>query len=70
VTAPPGRQARRAARLLRWYPAGWRARYGEEFTELLLAEFAERPRSWRRATDVARGGVLARPPPSGRWPRF
>jgi hypothetical protein len=52
--------ARRAAQLLRWYPASWRARYGEEFTELLLAEFAERPRSWRRAADVARGGVLAR----------
>lgn len=52
--------ARRAARLLRWYPAAWQARYGDEFTELLIAEFAERPRSWRRAADVARGGLLAR----------
>jgi len=52
--------ARRAARLLRWYPAAWRARYGDEFTELLIAEFAERPRSWRRAADVARGGLVAR----------
>jgi hypothetical protein len=63
VTAPPDPPdpaARRAARLLRWYPAGWRARYGEEFTELLLAEFAEQPRSWRRAADVARSGLLAR----------
>jgi hypothetical protein len=60
MTAPPDQPARRAARLLRWYPAAWRARYGEEFTELLLAEFAERPRSWRRAADVARGGLLAR----------
>ena len=64
MTAPLGpaghTAARRAARLLRWYPAAWRARYGEEFTELLLAEFAERPRSWRRAADVARGGLLAR----------
>jgi hypothetical protein len=51
---------RRAVRLLRWYPPAWRARYGDEFTELLLAEFAERPRSWRRAGDVARGGLLAR----------
>jgi hypothetical protein len=51
---------RRAARLLRWYPPAWRARYGDEFTELLIAEFAERPRSWRRAADVARGGLLAR----------
>jgi len=52
--------ARRAARLLRWYPAAWRARYGDEFTELLMAEFAEQPRSWRRAADVACGGLLAR----------
>jgi hypothetical protein len=51
---------RRAARLLRWYPRAWRARYGDEFTELLIAEFAERPRSWWRAMDVARGGLLAR----------
>jgi hypothetical protein len=62
--AEPGGEAdsaaRRAARLLRWYPAAWRARYGDEFTELLIAEFAERPRSWRRAADVARGGALAR----------
>jgi hypothetical protein len=51
---------RRAERLLRWYPAAWRARYGAEFTELLLAEFADQPRSWRRAADVARSGLLAR----------
>jgi len=52
--------ARRAARLLRWYPATWRARYGDEFAELLIAEFAEQPRSWRRAADVARSGLVAR----------
>jgi hypothetical protein len=46
--------------LLRWYPRGWRARYGEEFTELLIAELAERPRSWWRTADVARGGLFAR----------
>jgi hypothetical protein len=46
--------------MLRWYPARWRARYGDEFTELLIAEFDEQPRSWRRAADVARGGLLAR----------
>ena len=51
---------RRAARLLRWYPAAWRARYGAEFTELLLADFADQPRSWRRTADVARSGLLAR----------
>jgi hypothetical protein len=51
---------RRVARLLRWYPSSWRARYGEEFAELLLAEFAEQPRSWRRGFDVAANGLLAR----------
>jgi hypothetical protein len=48
------------ARLLRWYPSSWRARYGEEFAELLLADVAEQPRSWRRAIDVAANGLLAR----------
>jgi hypothetical protein len=52
--------ARRARRLLRWYPPLWRARYGEEFAELLIADLAERPRSWRRTADVARAGLLAR----------
>jgi hypothetical protein len=60
VTAGGAASASRAARLLRWYPASWRDRYGDEFTELLIAEFAEQPRSWRRAVDVARGGLLAR----------
>jgi hypothetical protein len=60
MIGPEEQSARRAARLLRWYPAAWRARYGDEFAELLIAEFAEQPRSWRRAADVARGGLLAR----------
>src|SRR6201986_4493544 len=50
----------RAALLLRWYPRAWRARYGEEFTELLLADLAERPRSAARTADVIRGGLVAR----------
>ncbi|MFI5067715.1 MAG: hypothetical protein ACHP9Z_27550, partial [Streptosporangiales bacterium] len=50
----------RAARLLRWYPASWRARYGAEFTELLIADLAERPRCRRRTADVAFSGLLAR----------
>ena len=50
----------RAARLLRWYPASWRARYGAEFTELLMADLAERPRCRRRTADVAFSGLLAR----------
>lgn len=51
---------RRARRLLRWYPREWRARYGEEFTELLVAELGERPRSLRRSIDLVRGGLTAR----------
>jgi hypothetical protein len=51
---------RRVAWLLRWYPPSWRARYGAEFAELLLADVAEQPRSWRRAMDVAANGLLAR----------
>ncbi len=51
---------KRAARLLRWYPRAWRARYGEEFAELLTADLAERPRSAARTADVIRGGLVAR----------
>jgi hypothetical protein len=54
------RTARRAERLLRWYPRSWRDRYGAEFTELLVSDIAERPQSLRRSLDVARGGVRAR----------
>jgi hypothetical protein len=60
VSPSPEQQQRRAARLLRCYPTIWRDRYGEEFTALLLAAFADQPRSWRRTVDVARSGVLAR----------
>lgn len=49
-----------AARLLRWYPRTWRARYGDEFGELLIADIIERPRSRARTADVIRGGILAR----------
>jgi hypothetical protein len=54
------RSEKRARRLLRWYPRAWRERYGDEFSELLLADIAERPRSWSRALDVARSGASAR----------
>ena len=50
----------RAARLVRWYPRQWRDRYGEEFTELLVSDIAERPDSLARTLDVARAGLLAR----------
>ena len=51
---------RRARRALRWYPREWRARYGEEFTELLMADFDERPHVPSRAVDLAVSGTTAR----------
>jgi hypothetical protein len=56
----PDEAARRAARLLLWYPKAWRSRYGEEFAELLIADISERPRSRTRTADVVRGGIVAR----------
>jgi hypothetical protein len=56
----PDPDVQRAARLLRWYPKAWRSRYGEEFTELLICDIAERPRSRSRTADVIRGGIVAR----------
>ena len=56
----PDEAARRASRLLRWYPKAWRSRYGEEFAELLVADICERPRSRTRTADVVRGGIVAR----------
>jgi hypothetical protein len=56
----PDAAARRAGRLLRWYPKAWRSHYGEEFAELLMADIAERPRSRMRTIDVARSGIVAR----------
>jgi len=54
------RAEQRARRLLGWYPRAWRERYGDEFFELLLADIAERPRSWSRTFDIARSGAAAR----------
>jgi hypothetical protein len=52
--------AERARHLVRWYPRGWRARYGEEFVALLIDDITERPWSPRRAADVVRSGLTAR----------
>jgi hypothetical protein len=56
----PDAAVQRAARLLRWYPKAWRSRYGEEFTELLISDIGERPRSRSRTADVIRGAMVAR----------
>jgi len=60
VTADRSAAERRARRLLRCYPPAWRARYGEEFTQLLVADISERPRSVLRTIDVLRTGLLSR----------
>ena len=63
---PPGGEpvggdaARRAERLLRWYPGRWRDRYGDEFAELLVCDIEERPHAPGRTMDVVRGGLVAR----------
>lgn len=51
---------RRAERLARLYPRHWRARYGEEFIELLIADMADRPRAPSRAADIVRCALRAR----------
>jgi hypothetical protein len=53
-------QRRRARRALRWYPRQWRDRYGDEFVELLLAEYEERPFAPARLANVVVSGVTAR----------
>src|ERR1700688_3954962 len=60
VNSAPAETVRRAMRLLRWYPKEWRARYGDEFAELLISDLSEQARSWQRTADVARSGLIAR----------
>jgi hypothetical protein len=60
MTGPASPAETRATRWLLWYPRGWRSRYGEEFAELLAAEFAERPRSPRRNLNLVASGLRAR----------
>jgi hypothetical protein len=51
---------RRAATLVRWYPRSWRERCGDEFAELLVADFIERPWAPSRTADVLRTALGAR----------
>lgn len=51
---------RSAERLLQWYPARWRARYGEELAELIVNMSDGRRLSWRLRADVAAAGARER----------
>ena len=63
---PADPAARQVARLLRWYPASWRARYGEEFAELLLADLGRA--APQRAADGQRHRQRAARPVHRGWP--
>jgi hypothetical protein len=54
------RTASRAARLLRWYPKDWRARYGDEFEAVLSSSLSDGKGGLRLSLNVAREGVVAR----------
>jgi hypothetical protein len=54
------RASRKAMRSLRWYPAAWRERFGDEFVALVEDEIAEHPKSARRTLNVAWKGSVAR----------
>ena len=48
------------ARLLRWYPAAWRARYGDELVALMQDELSDRRPSWRFRVAMAIAGMRER----------
>ena len=52
--------SRRAYRLLSWYPRAWRQRYGAEFADLMEQEFAEKPRGFKRTSNIIYKGIVAR----------
>jgi hypothetical protein len=58
VTARDPRQA--AQRLLRWYPAEWRDRYGDELVALIEDEHEDRPPTMYARSEVALAGLRER----------
>ena len=51
---------RRARRLLRWYPATWRERYGDEFVDLMEQEITETTHDLKRTGNIIVKGMKAR----------
>jgi hypothetical protein len=66
--SPEARRERRVARLLRWYPADWRARYGEEMAALLHDTIADGRGGLRLSWNVAKEGLATRLAPPARRP--
>ena len=56
----------RARRLLRWYPAAWRQRYGDEFAALIEEAIGEGAPSLRLRMNVIRSGLAMRLSEAGR----
>ncbi|HEY7046053.1 MAG TPA: hypothetical protein VH373_02440 [Jatrophihabitantaceae bacterium] len=58
--SPEATRDRRVTRLLRWYPAAWRTRYGSEMAALLHDTIAERGGGPQMSLNVAKEGLAAR----------
>jgi hypothetical protein len=64
--SPAAKRERQVTRLLRWYPADWRARYGDEMAALLHDMIVEGRGGRRLSLNVMKEGLAARlaaPPP-------
>jgi hypothetical protein len=64
--SPAARRERRVRRLVRWYPAEWRARYGEELAATLHDAIADGHGGPRLSANVAKEGLAARLAPPAR----
>jgi hypothetical protein len=64
--SPSARRHRLVTRLVRWYPAEWRARYGDEMAGLLHDMIVDGHGGPRLGLNVAREGVAARLAPPER----
>ena len=64
--SPAAKRERRVTRLLRWYPADWRARYGDEMAAMLHDTIAEGRGGPLLSLNVAKEGLAARLAPPAR----
>jgi len=58
--SPAAKRERRVRRLLRWYPADWRARYGDEMAALVHDTIAEGRGGPQLSLNVAKEGLATR----------